>query len=1073
MNSNNSTIDYALNTTDVLKMYGGIANNNLLHLNLIDNQNNSLSNNSLYYDIAGMESFLAAHVNEFCLLSLNIQCLHSKFDEFQTILTNLKHKSLYFDCIMIQETWMSKDSNYNLYHIDGYKLLKKDLEDDCSKHGGLITYIRDNYPISKTELISNRITYEGLLIKIKTDIGKILTLLNIYRPPSNVVRKYDDFINDFIPLISSLSTNNGDVIISGDFNVDLLKRSNVTDGASFLDHMTNLNFSPKLYVPTRFAQKSCSLIDNIYLKNSPNSKSISSGVVLSNLSDHCPYFISLNVQKTIKDKNPQFKSFRYHSKQSETNFKNELNSIDFEFELDYNTQIDPIKNYEKFINIISNLINKHFPLKNVKFRKYKHKLNDWITYGIIKSIKVRDKLYKKVHGSSRNSITYDIYSNRLKTFNTILKRVIKTAKTLFYESEFAKNKNDVRKTWDTIKHVLNNSPKNNTIPNFLTSENSCHVTDKGVMANKFNDFFVNIGKDLASKLSTNTNTSYKDYMFENVNNLKFTFHEITETVVKNIILELKSKNSCGMDGITSKVIKTYCNVLCKPITIMINQSLNSGIFPDQLKIAKVLPIYKGNNSDSNKLSNYRPISILPVISKIFERVIYNQLYAYFIQNNLFYSSQYGFRSKHSTELAALEFVDRINNLLDSRNTPLAIFMDLSKAFDTINHTILIHKLHSYGISDKELRWFESYLQNRKQFVSLNDFSSPCLQISTGVPQGSILGPLLFLIYVNDLSRSCNLKLLMYADDTSLVIPFSVSNLNFDISLINGQLNSLYDWLVVNKLSLNTSKTKFMLFHLPHIKLNNSDLPDVKINGQSIEKVEHFKFLGIYLDSSLSWDKHVFEVGNKISKTIGTLAVLKHYFPVRILLMIYNSLILSHLNYGITLWGFNNCTRLKQLQKRAIRYVNKSSFFTHSKPLCYKVNCLLIDDIFDLACLKFYFKFKNGLLPNYFYVTKFVESYETRRNLTRISYRPLELTTFITNAVNFRPCLSTPSFKFISCQKCLRFRIPFLLNNKVPSCVADKVYSTSLLGFSNYYKKFCLNSYNINCSIVNCFVCSLA
>ena len=204
---------------------------------------------------------------------------------------------------------------------------------------------------------------------------------------------------------------------------------------------------------------------------------------------------------------------------------------------------------------------------------------------------------------------------------------------------------------------------------------------------------------------------------------------------------------------------------------MINQSINTGIFPDSLNIAKILPIYKGNNLDFNSLNNYRPISILPAISKLFERVIYNQLYQYFIKNNLLYESQYGFRTKHSTELAALELIDRVNNLLNTGNTPLAVFLDLSKAFDTIDHNILIEKLHSYGASGKELKWFISYLQNRKQFVSLENVSSSYYQITTGVPQGSILGPLLFLIYVNDLSNCCNLQYLMYADDTCVLIPF--------------------------------------------------------------------------------------------------------------------------------------------------------------------------------------------------------------------------------------------------------------------------------------------------------------
>ena len=291
-----------------------------------------------------------------------------------------------------------------------------------------------------------------------------------------------------------------------------------------------------------------------------------------------------------------------------------------------------------------------------------------------------------------------------------------------------------------------------------------------------------------------------------------------------------------------------------------------------------------------------------------------------------------------------------------------------------------------------------------------------------------------------------------------------------VSILNNKLDCLLDWLTINKLSLNINKTKFMLFHFLQTKLDNSVIPKIKFKDKLIERVDHFKFLGIYIDSCLTWDKHVFEICNKISKTVGILSVLKHKFPIRILLMIYNSLILSHINYGVTLWGFNNCNRLKQLQKKAIRYITNSSFFAHTKPLCKTLNCLLFDDIFDLACAKFYFKFKNGLLPMYFYENKFIEAYECRRNLTRKIIRPPEFTTYITDSVNFRPLLLIPSFKNNHCRKVLRFRIAYLFNNKIPSCVTDKVYSLSLLSFCKCFKKHILDNYEMVCYNFNCFVC---
>jgi retron-type reverse transcriptase len=253
-----------------------------------------------------------------------------------------------------------------------------------------------------------------------------------------------------------------------------------------------------------------------------------------------------------------------------------------------------------------------------------------------------------------------------------------------------------------------------------------------------------------------------------------------------------------------------------PLTKIINQCLQTGIFPDTLKIAKVIPIHK--KDDTTNLNNYRPISLLPAISKIFEKVMHKQLHSYFSQNNLFYEAQYGFRPKFSTELAALQLIDQITRDMDSNEVPLCIFLDLSKAFDTINHDILLTKLQHYGVIDEALNLLRSYLQNRKQFVQINDTLSEHLPITTGVPQGSILGPLLFTIYINDLPNACsNLKPIMYADDTTLY--GTLSSFGPEPShMLNAEIETVNNWLKINKLSLNVNKTNFMMFHKPRKKL---------------------------------------------------------------------------------------------------------------------------------------------------------------------------------------------------------------------------------------------------------------
>ena len=366
------------------------------------------------------------------------------------------------------------------------------------------------------------------------------------------------------------------------------------------------------------------------------------------------------------------------------------------------------------------------------------------------------------------------------------------------------------------------------------------------MANQFNTFFINIGKKLAESLPLTDESAYEKYLLTKTNT-QFKFSVVTEENIDKIIRNLKLHTSTGIDKISSAFIKSFSYILSKPLTYLINLSLTNGVFPDSLKIAKVLPIFKGNNLDINSLNNYRPISVLPILSKIFERAVYNQIYDYFTSNNLLYISQYGFRRNHSTELAVTEFVDNVFKFLDNGINPIAIFMDLSKAFDTINHPTILYKLRHYGISDNELNWFQSYLSNRKQLVCLDDYTSSLSTITTGVPQGSILGPLLFLIYVNDLSSSStNTKCIMYADDTSLLIPYKLNScctIATQTDFINNELKYVYDWLCANKLSLNTNKTKYMIFHFTQRKLSNNDIPSIKIHEKQIERVETFKFLG--------------------------------------------------------------------------------------------------------------------------------------------------------------------------------------------------------------------------------------
>ena len=553
----------------------------------------------------------------------------------------------------------------------------------------------------------------------------------------------------------------------------------------------------------------------------------------------------------------------------------------------------PNLNYNIMHEEIMRAKNKYMPIKTMKFNKYKHKNSTWITQGLLKSIRYRDTLYKQLKMSDPNSPDYETTNTILKTYNSILKRNIRAAKQIYFESRFNRFKNDIRNTWKTINEILSKNKEKKT-SSTIFKENGTSITDKTDIAKKFNNYFTNIGQSIAESIQYKGNKNYDYYLNTQVKSV-LKFKNVNEETVRKTINDLPTKNSSGFDGISSKLLKIIEPAIIKSLTLVINQVINTGIFPDKLKIAKVIPIFK--NDDSTLFKNYRPISLLPTISKVLEKIIHNQLSAYFIDSKLFFDNQYGFRPNHSTEYASLELVDIIITQMDRNHLPISIFLDLSKAFDTIDHSILLNKLRHYGLDGKTLLLFKSYLNNRKQLTEFDDTTSETSLIKVGVQQGSILGPLLFTIYINDFSQASEMfNFIIYADDTTLFSTIetfrnSVQNKSTE-SVINEELLKIVEWLNINKLSQNKSKSKYMTFQMP----NKTTLTlSLKINNIDIEKVGEFNYLGLTIDTNLNWKKHTEKISNKCSKTIGILNRLKHVLPLEIKIMLYNALILPHIN----------------------------------------------------------------------------------------------------------------------------------------------------------------------------------
>ena len=337
-----------------------------------------------------------------------------------------------------------------------------------------------------------------------------------------------------------------------------------------------------------------------------------------------------------------------------------------------------------------------------------------------------------------------------------------------------------------------------------------------------------------------------------------------------------------------------------------------GNFPSKLKIANVLPLFKAE--EPFQFNNYRPVSLLCILSKVFEKIMYNRLSDFITKLELLYEFQFGFRKKHSTYLAHLILLDKLTNSLDNGEKVIGIYLDFSKAFDTVNHDILLQKLYHYGIRGNAYEWFKSYLTGRVQYVTYNRVQSSPKLITCGVPQGSILGLLLFLIYINDLPNVCdNTMPFLFADDTNLFISGENSQKLYEAA--NNDLNAIAEWLKVNRLSLNVKKTHYMVFSNTKITSANNEL---KIEGETISEVTKTKFLGVIIDNRLNWQHHINYISSKVAKGIGIIIKVRKVLDNKLLLSLYYAFIYPYLMYCNNVWG-NACSvylnKLNVLQKR--------------------------------------------------------------------------------------------------------------------------------------------------------------
>ena len=582
----------------------------------------------------------------------------------------------------------------------------------------------------------------------------------------------------------------------------------------------------------------------------------------------------------------------------------------------------------------------------------------------------QNKLFKKFI-KTIDPVVHSAY----KKMRNHVSRVKQQAKKNYYQSLF-KNSANSSNTWKYVNELIRKQPKVKTNLPLSIKVNEKTITEPEKICNEMNRYFVNIGHKLAEKKkNVNSKNTIKCNSKRQVNSMILSptgKYEIIE-----IINSFNEKKAAGHEDIPIILIKRSKFIIADFLARSYNFYMQTGIYPNILKIAKVTAVHKGHKS--NESNNYRPISVLSPFNKIFETIIFRRLSKFWDKYKLFTPFQFGFRSGHSTTLAVNQLLESILYQNDQNNLTCAIFIDLSKAFDTVDHQILVQKLEHSGVRGTVKKLIESYLTNRKQFVSKENAKSSLLPITVGVPQGSVLGPFLFGVYINDIANSSKLKTLLYADDTVLFM--SHKNPQILESSVSTELKQITSWLNDNKLTINLQKTNYMVFgnHKTSLKL--------KINNDSLNRARNVRYLGIYIDDKLNWSRQVEHLVKKLSISFGVLCKIHKFVLPKTLQTIYYSLVYSHINYGIINWGNAAQTRLNKLQLIQNKIVKSISQSWKRKikllPIYKNLNLLTVKSVYKLEVSKFMYKYYHNQLPlsfsNYFQPNSNIHKYSTRQS----------------------------------------------------------------------------------------------
>lgn len=946
--------------------------------------------------------------NKLNLFHLNIRSLKKNFEELLIYLNLFNFENV--DILILSETFnLDKVSDF---HIKGYNLYYN--ESTFNKNDGLVIYVKENINVRTSTFKLNQTNILRLTFEINNSKYGVTAC---YRPPSTNLNLFLDELDD---IITNLVLKNTEIFI-GDLNINILNKDDI-DVNRYLNILSQKGFFSCINKPSRETEVSSSIIDHIFIKtdNIDEKKlDIKPIIFQTSLTDH--YTLTLSLHKIeYFEKNVQ-----------KTNYKRIIDYTKLNNMLCNETWDDVMgcndieESYIIFKNKIQRYIETNSKIKKINSAYRKRK--PWVTEGIINSIKHRDELKKQLlrNFSINLNLNYKKYRNTLN-------KIIKLAKSLYYKTKIQEAKNEYKQVWNIINDFTYSQKKGSTKNINITDNQGNIIKDDKEKAELFNNFFINIGTELKNKIpKTNINFSGHN---KTLNSLYLT--PVTENELIIHIGSLKNNSAPGEDNISSFLIKAIHKNIIKPLLYLINLSFSSSNIPSDWKTSLVTPVYK--KGDPNLLTNYRPISLINNFAKLFEKCLKTRLVDFLEKESIFYKNQFGFRKNKSTEDAVFEVVNEIITTIGSKIKCLALYLDLTKAFDTVSHTILYERLKEVGVRGGPLQLLQNYLTNRVQKVKINENVSSGQIITTGVPQGTVLGPILFLVYINEIGNlPINGRVVSYADDTTIL--FSAEKWQDVYRQAEVSLSIVLQWLNTSLLSLNLTKTYFMSFsasaadqptqntikiHKAQCKKN--DLCSCPI----IERTNKIQYLGVIIDQHLRWNEHANYISSKIRKMYYKFYQSREILNKKILIILYNALVESLIRYCIVIWGclYKNALKILSVcQNTTLKIIFRKDRMYPTTLLYKNYNILNVRSLYVLCSVNYITKIKH-LCPT------ISHNYQTRSN--------------------FNELLTIPSCSSSITQRFITYYAPKILN-MLPSSLRNLISNKKQ--FRNQTKKYILQN----------------